>query len=627
MVRIWTKRLSSLVIIYYVQRVLYLAFNLGALTSVLWPDKIWSFVVGLRFDLAAIMTLNVPLIAMHGARNLPIPPESRRLIDRAISVLFVLVNVPFIAAGVADAQLYTFTGRRMTLDYFAIVGDIKMQGVGLLMQYWPLTLTGCGLVAAMTWWSWQNDHTPDSLPRSYSGALAIKTLLGIVAIFLMIRGGWQHKPLAPAHAFMYQPAAHSNLVLNSAITLLRTPPSEAPQHFHDFASMDEIRKITTPGSNFNVTRLPLAPGRNVVIIIVESLASEYVGAFNGGKGYTPFIDSLVPHAVTFKDSFANGRRSIDAMPAIFAGIPAWRDQPFITSPYSGNDLAPLPKVLRRAGYRSLYFHGAANGSMHFDVFSEIAGFDRYIGRDQYPGPRSDDDGQWGIFDEPFLAFTADTLNATQQPFLAGVFTLTSHNPFRVPEQYAGKLPKGTLPIHESIAYADESLRKFFDKAKTMPWYPNTIFVITGDHTSLNDRPEYNNIFGQHRVPILFFDPQDGLPRTSQDKVAQQVDIAPTLLDILGLTPAKPGLFGWSLLDPDYHGRYIQSEYGQWYRFDGTSIIHLNDRNEPLFYAADDQEMKAPIVTSPTDSIARGLQELKAMRQYFSNGLVDNTWYK
>lgn len=625
LVRIWIRRLIFLIVTYEALRLLFWALNAPALVGIPTSDKLLSLVIGLRFDLAVIATLNAPLILVHSLRLLRIPQPLRIALDHLISLLYIVANIPLVVIGIGDAQVFSFTGRRTTPDFFGIGGDLQRQASALVLQYWYLTLLGlclCGLIIFMTW---QSDHDRDSFLPHRAKRNMSAVIVFFLASFLAVRGGIQSKPLVPAHAYVYQPAIYANLILNSSMTMLRTPPSDSLRRFSDMPNLESVRAALLPSPTDMHTQIPLVRGKNVVVLIVESLASEYVGYLNEGKGYTPFIDSLMSRSVTFKESFANGRRSIDAMPAIFSSIPAWRDQPFVTSPFNGNTIQALPQVLKSQGYESYFFHGGANGTMHFDAFSSMAGFHHYIGEKEYPN-RADFDGAWGIFDEPFLEFAADTLDKETKPFVAGIFTLSSHNPFPVPEKYKFRFPKGTLPIHESIGYADFAIGRFIGKASTMKWFYNTIFVITGDHTSLSDQHAYDNVLGRYRVPIFVFDPSGTLPQVGKDKIIQHIDITPTILDLLGETQDPPQLFGWSVFDPGFKGRFIQQEYGQWFYYDDDTLLHLaenEDRAES--FAPQDLWFTSRLHNSP--AIDRKIQTLKAARQYFSNGLLDNNWQK
>ena len=201
------------------------------------------------------------------------------------------------------------------------------------------------------------------------------------------------------------------------------------------------------------------------------------------KGYTPFLDSLMGHSKSFTYAIANGRKSIDGLPSVISSIPSL-GVPYFLSPYSGNRINSLASLLGAEGYHTSFFHGAPNGSMGFNAFMNLAGVDHYYGMDEY-GNADDFDGLWGIWDEPFLQFYADKLNTFPEPFMSSFFSVSSHHPFEIPDEYEDRFEGGPLPIHRCIQYTDFALKRFFEKASTMPWYKNTLFVITADHTSSN----------------------------------------------------------------------------------------------------------------------------------------------
>ena len=198
--------------------------------------------------------------------------------------------------------------------------------------------------------------------------------------------------------------------------------------------------------------------KNVVVIILESFGDE-----NVGRGYTPFLDSLITKSYYFKHGFANGKVSIDAVPSILSSITSLMNNSFISSSFSLNKINGLPKILKKEGYGTSFFHGSFNGSQNFDQYAQVAGFDHYYGKDQYDGKEAFD-GKWGIYDEEFMQFFCNKLTTFKEPFFSSIFTISSHNPYRVPEKYKGKFSKGTTEIHESIGYSDFALQNFFNTA-------------------------------------------------------------------------------------------------------------------------------------------------------------------
>ena len=348
--------------------------------------------------------------------------------------------------------------------------------------------------------------------------------------------------------------------------------------------------------------LPQRGGRsrkkNVVVFIVESFGREYIGALNrhldGGtyRGYTPFTDSLLQHALTFSHTYCNGRKSIDGMPSILSGIPMFVE-PFFLSPYSVNDVSGLADCLNRKGYETAFFHGADRGSMGFMSFARATKFKNYYGREDFvadPRTRGDKDfnGFWGISDVPFLQYFCQKLSEMQQPFMTALFTLSSHHPFVVPDEYKEQFKEEGLPIHKVIRYTDHALRLFFDAARRQPWFDNTVFVITSDHTNMNDHDEYLTDLGGFASPVIFYEPSGEIGVGERDAIAQQTDIMPTILNYLGYD--EPYLsFGVDLLStpPEetwavnyMNGIYQYVKYGHVMQFDGEktrAVYSLDDR--------------------------------------------------
>src|SRR5690606_31160388 len=152
----------------------------------------------------------------------------------------------------------------------------------------------------------------------------------------------------------------------------------------------------------------------------------------------------------------------ESLPSLLCGLPSLLAEPISKSIYSGNKFTCFPKILKDEGYTNYFFHAGARGTMGFDAYALANGFESYFARENYG--TTDFDGTWGVFDLPYLHYVANKLNETKEPFLAGIFTLSSHQPYSIPDEFKDKFPKGTLEIHESIGYADFALRKFFETA-------------------------------------------------------------------------------------------------------------------------------------------------------------------
>jgi len=616
------KRLGQLVLLYSISRALFLAFNFQSFSQVPPQEILNAFLLGVRFDVAAICRINGLFIILS---LLPIPCAQSIWYQKCLRVVFLVSNIPFLIINVVDYEYFKFIGQRSSLSLLDLGADISAQLRQLSIHYWYLVATGGLLIFAFCHFLPGRAPLPPAAHGAHkSWGLARDLLVLIVVVGLGVlggRGGWQVVQLSVAQADGFNKPALAHLALNSSFTLLVSERKCDAGNFpklHFYASDEELRKEFPPAKPAGRSN----PERrdNIVVIIVESLSADYTGVGRPGQGYTPFLDGLANKGIYFHNSFANGRRSIDAPPAILAGLPHLRDETFFCTRMK--QLHGIGTVLKERGYDTSFFHGGMNGTMQFDVFSRRMGFDRYYGLNEYPKP-GDSDGIWGIYDEPMLQFMAQEMSRRTEPFVTVLFTLSTHNPYKIPPQYEGLFAKGDLPIHETVGYFDHAVKKFFATAEQMPWYKNTLFVITGDHIgppkALSPR-----LIDNYRVPLVFFHPGQQLPKVDPDRIAQHVDIGPSLLDFLGIATAKTLPFGHSIFDASYDGLAFGEKSGNYWIADKNYYLEyrINGPNR-LFAQA---QLDLPITDKP--EVEQQLEKkIKAYIQWFNNGLRDNNLYR
>jgi phosphoglycerol transferase MdoB-like AlkP superfamily enzyme len=181
------------------------------------------------------------------------------------------------------------------------------------------------------------------------------------------------------------------------------------------------------------------------------------------------------------------------------------------------------------------------------------------------------------------------MSEMKDPFMTAIFTATSHNPYVIPEQYKDVYPEEHLPIHKCIRYTDMSLRKFFEKASKEPWFKNTIFVITSDHTNDSDHAFYQTDLGGFYSPIIIFEADGSRHPEIQDKIAQQIDILPTVMGMLHYDEPYFG-FGIDLLNTPKDdtwavnylgGIYQYIKHGLLLQFDGTNTRAVYELEDSL----------------------------------------------
>ncbi|MBA4849665.1 LTA synthase family protein [Emticicia sp. BO119] len=634
---VWFKRLAWLLIFYFILRVLFVLFNMHSFQTNTFGEIFESFLVGLPFDLSAIFISNSLLTVCS---LLPFRFVDTAFYQKFLKYLYWIPNITFFWLNIADLEYYKFIGRRTIFEIFGIVRDIGQQAFNLMGAYWYLFLIltilsyifmkGTPVTARI---NMVRVYAENDIIFKNKYVKLIVWILAIGTSVLIFRGGLQEKPLRINQAFSQHDVNLGNLALNSTFTFLTTIDAKGTQKVNFFAENQQqlLKRISRDkamhiDSGIVKNRKP----QNVVVIILESFAKEYMGYKNPYKGYTPFLDSLAKRGVFYENCFANGRESIIAMPAITSSIPQLIDEPFITTSYQSNNFYGLGSILKSKGYSTSFFHAARNGSMGFEGFSQQAGFGRYYGLDQYPETlkERDFDHNWGIFDEPYLQYFAKELSKENKPFVSCVFTLSSHHPYTIPAQYKSRFPKGKANVHESIGYADFALKRFFETASKEAWFNNTLFIITADHTQINTEPQYANILGAYRVPLILFhgDEQvsENLRKVSNPyKVCQHTDILPSILDFLNINQNSVLPFGESVF-ANTNG--IALQYNS-----GTYRMITQEDNQGLFYlerGVEDRlkffnDVKKEEVLIKNQDLY--IKKLKAYIQFYRNGLIENDW--
>jgi uncharacterized sulfatase len=603
---------------YTLVRAVFLAAHAGLYAETGATAVAGAFLRGLRFDLSAIAYTNIPFVLLALA---PSAWLSRPWVARGSAAAFVLVNAAAIILMVGDVVYYDFTGTRVTFDLLDLTAEGTAQLDQLLLNYWPFTVVMLLLVGGLAL----------LLPRAHGPlrrqhwALALPTaLLLLGGTVLAARGGLQRKPLNPIHAFAQGDHELGILALNSVFTLVQSPLRSEVQPVTFYRDDAEAERVLQAPFGFAAHRT--TPPPNVVVIILESFATEFWGAAGSREGLTPFLDSLVPQGRFFRHNYANGRRSIDALPSILLGVPLLMTRSIALSTFQGNEWVGLGHLMERGGYHTSMFHGAPKGTMYFDAIARMAGIREFYSMERYPAAWRDRDfdGHWGLYDEPFLRFTAEELGRLPQPFFSTIFTISTHQPYRVPPHLVDSLPAGTQEIHRSVRYVDQSLGRFFAYARTQPWYDHTLFVITGDHTQSLRGAAFETPLGRYMVPLLLFQPGRPLPPTDPDRITQHVDILPTLLDVAGIDPGEIPRFGRSVFSPA-DGEAILGANGYYWLVRRDGVLQREpDGREALFpYAAEASLTAAAGAAAPTVLASR----LHAHVQHFNNSLLQNSFYR
>jgi len=611
---------------YFVARVLFWIYNANLIEI----DSIWDFLTlyyhGLAFDTTAILYVNALFIVFS---ILPFTINTRKQYQKFLFYLYFATNLIAYSTNFIDFIYYKYTFGRSTVtitDSVAHETNKMLLFFNFLLNYWHVFLLFfiCAFVWIYLYKIVKVREERTLFKRRYFGASIIGFLVIVTICIGGMRGDFKKstRPINLIDASRYVTnSAQADVVLNTPFAIIRTLFSNSFKKVN-LVSEQTISTLLQPVKQYN-NNPQTKP--NIVIFILESNAKEYFGSFNkdmnipGYKGYTPFVDSLAQHSLIFTNAYSNGYKSIHAVSSILAGIPSFKDA-FTSSPYPKQKTESLVSTLESEGYNTSFFHGAPNGSMGFLGYANILGVDKYYGKTEYNND-ADFDGVWGIWDEPFFQFFNTELGKQKQPFMSTLFSVSSHEPYKVPEKYNGKFPEGDVNIHKCIGYTDFALKKFFAKAKREPWFKNTIFILVGDHGNTVFYDEYKKEFNKNTVAMMIYRPDGKYTGVNKD-YAQQIDLYPTILDMIGYQ--KPfRSWGRSLISDKKVPPFVMKYSANRYQFmSGNYICTFDGKKVMGFYDKADKGMERNLIAKKNKEMELLELKCKAFVQDYMERLID-----
>jgi phosphoglycerol transferase MdoB-like AlkP superfamily enzyme len=586
-------RLLLVMAILMLLRFCFWVYNYSVLPQVwTWGEIFYYATMALRFDLSSLCYINSLYIIIAA---LGYPFRHTRSFFIASWIAFCIPNLIWLLIEIGDIGFYRFQLRRMIFSDTSLIINTLDLFPKLIFRYWYLTLAGVVTVYAIhrgfTFFSNRPNGNDNSVSvfdfsvRNIKRSI-VSLLLSAAVIIIGGRGGLQLRPINNLSAATYvKNPKWSAFLLNSGFSILSTSQRKGVEHIDFFdedtlnAAYSLVQPVPPPDSSFH----PL----NVVVIALEGFSKEYSSRYNKHQGFMPFLDSLSDFSYTCEATFANAHRSTYGIAAIAAGIPCMMDDAFMFSPYQNNSVESIASLLKKKGYSTAFFHGSKPGSMGLDRFARSMSYDIFEDMSQYPNSQ-DFDGNWGIFDRPYLQYVCKRFKEMPKPFHGFVFTLSSHEPYTVEEDFKRQYAQ-LDPLDRAVLYSDDALRRFFNSVKEESWFNETLFVITADHVGTIIHPEYQTFAGRYQVPILYYLPKEKGKKSAMKKVTQQIDILPTTMDFLHYDmPYKA--FGRSIFSTKkqyafvkdlWYGYQIMDERYVLSETEGNVSVLFDYKNDPL----------------------------------------------
>ncbi len=512
--------------------------------------------IGLKFDnLIACYVTALPLLfltiwTLCTAHRAEYARKTRKAL-RGIGWYYGIVYALGLIIEVANVRYFRFFDNHLNIsvvEWFGFVRDTAGMLFGdtanLLALLVALVLIGLfewALVAIVRYAVRHIDSIISPiLWQQYAGGVGLSLLL-YGACFCGIRGSFQRYPLDVSFAYFCDNAFYNKLGVTPIFNIIKSTEYTAQPLPPLLAEADEAEALTAVQQELGIQdadpqhplcrTIPAAEGlgkRNVVVILMESMSAAHLDEMYQGKPITPFLSSLRSRSLYFSNFYSAGVHTNNGITATLYGYGPNFAKATMRVP--SDHYMGLPYALRHNGYNTFAF---VTGNPQYDNMNSFF-YDNSIERvySLYDYPSSAVVNNFGVPDDYMFSFglqqLAQRADTTEKPFFALFLTVSNHMPFVIPDAYR---TKGGDEQQQIIAYADDALRIFIEQAQQTSWGRNTVFVLVGDHggpaSSIYD---YNLPLNQ--IPCFFVG--NGIADTTLTAPAQQQDIAPTLLGLLGL---------------------------------------------------------------------------------------------
>lgn len=579
--------------LFFFSRVLLVLLHLPRFAEV--ENFWWAFVVGLRMDL---VTLSIALI-FPVMLLLLLPDFLGRYWKPLYAFLFTLlacVMVYMEAATFPFVEQYDIRPNRIFVEYLVYPREV----FGMLWTDYKLEILITTILLLLTArYAWRASHhlLHHHARWAYWQRLLVLPLV-VVLLFIGGRSSLGHRAANISTAAFSSDHLTNEIGLNStysvAYAIYAMKDEEDARSVYGEMDEQEMvqrvrRQMLVPAADFigdemptlhrQVSRQPRKRPYNLVIFLQESLGAEYVGSL-GGLPLTPNIDRLSKEGLFFTNLYATGTRTVRGIEATTSGFLPTPGRSVVKLGLAQYNFFTIAGLLKQHGYSTEFIYG---GESHFDNMRSFFlgnGFERIIDQEAFDNPVFV--GNWGVSDEDLVRKANEVFKAHgEKPFFALMLSTTNHVPFEFPEGRIELYEQPANTVNNAMKFADYAIGELFRLAKQEEYYKNTIFLVVADH---NTRVYGADLVPVHKfkIPGLIIGP--GVEPQHYDKVASQVDLPPTLLDLMGLDTEHP-MIGRNLLTipegvPGH--AFMQYDRANAYRSGDQVVVQLPDKEPQQF---------------------------------------------
>ena len=554
-----------LILTKFFMRLVFIGFNYSE--SIPIDIYVKSFLLGLRFDIATTFVMLAPYMLFLSYINNVYSKKIQKL-------YFIIITTFILLIPMIDLQYYILMGNRFDLYGFKHIKFI-LNHIGMLNQGFTTVI----LLILLLFLILVNNFIinfilKNSPERRYRVS---NYILSLVISIVCIRGGIQPYPITQnlsnfsEYKLANDTSTNSIYRLYYIIKYLITESHSSDNMIYNYVQKNmDIKKAAKTLSKLYSDSLYTSSlirehksknylninsqnkKKNIILIIVESFASDYIHSLGATNEDTPYFDSLIHHGILFDNFYSNGTHTNEALGAILAGYPHLPRGDILSMPEFIDGVQTLPSILKEHKYTTQFIYGGRLSFDNMNSFLSASGVDNFIGRSDFPSKL--DNTYWGIADEHVYDKAIESLSKIRRPFITTILTLSNHHPWDIPLDSISPLPSKIEQSkrRNTFRYSDWALNDFLKKVKKSDYYDDTIIIITSDTGQMlyND---YDVEPRNYRIPLLILN--SGLESRINHTLGSQIDLLPTVLDILNIS-VDISSFGRSLFRENIKNRFV-----------------------------------------------------------------------
>ena len=527
------------VLYFVVARFVFLVYHLNSTKNLDISEFFYVFIYGFRLDLsiAAYIVVLPFMIVLFGVFT-----NSRAIltIHQTYSwfILLVMNLLLFV-----DLFLYSYWNTRLDTTFVRYLNTPELMFASVNMSEITVALLGFAVLSYLTYRAVNFLIYKHFKVIGRASLWSLPFLLLLIGVLILpIRGGLQTIPINQSNVYFSNKIYANHAAVNYAWNFMHaiTKHVDANQNLFLEYSAEKastlFKKYRKPLLIRDSIQPPVLNTKkpNIIFIIWEGFTAKVVGPLGGDSLITPNFNRYTKEGLLFTNFYANGDRTDKGLVSLLIGYYPQPKKSIIKMPMKSKKLPLLSQSMKIMGYHNSFYYGGDLNFGNMNTYLYNKGIDQIYGSEIFE--RKDWNSKWGVHDHILFERIIEDLKLNKKnPFFKTILTLTSHEPYEFPGKYRFGKNSELDKFKSSMAYTDKVVGDFVAFAKTQDWWENSLIIITADHGHPlpNNENEVFNTPNRFKIPMLWLGGALTNTGTVNDNLGSQVDLAFTLIDLLG----------------------------------------------------------------------------------------------